>query len=103
MPDLGKKFECYNCRTKFYNLGKPEAICPRCGANQKDAKSYDAPTPAPRPPRRSSVLMEPIPEETTSEFGDEGPEEEAAADEDLDETEELGEATPAPVEEEEEY
>src|SRR5215475_10767931 len=63
MPDLGKKYECYNCRTKFYNLGKPEAICPKCGANQKDAKSDDAPAPAPRPPRRSSVLMEPIPED----------------------------------------
>jgi hypothetical protein len=47
--------------------------------------------------------MEPVPEETTSEFGDEGPEEEAAAEEDQDETEELGQATPARVEEEEEY
>ena len=25
MPDLGKKFECYNCGTKFYNLGRAEA------------------------------------------------------------------------------
>jgi hypothetical protein len=101
MPDLGKKYECYNCRTKFYNLAKPEAICPKCGANQKDAKSDDAPTPAPRPPRRASVLMEPIPEENASEFGEEGPEEDAADDEDLDETEELGEKEPAREEEEE--
>ena len=43
MPDLGKKFECYNCGTKFYNLGRPEAICPKCGVNQKNAKSEDAP------------------------------------------------------------
>jgi len=104
MPDLGKKFECYNCRTKFYNLGKPEAICPKCGANQKDARSDDAPAPAPRPPRRSSVLMEPIPEEGASEFGEEGPEEESAADEeDLDETEELGQVEPVATEEEEEF
>ena len=104
MPDLGKKYECYNCRTKFYNLGKPEPICPKCGANQKNAKSEDAPPPPPRPPRRSAVLMEPVPEESAGEFGEEGPEEEVAADdEDLDETEELGEATPAPAEEEEEY
>ena len=103
MPDLGKKYECYNCRTKFYNLGKPEAICPKCGANQKDAKSEDAPTPAPRPPRRSSVLMEPIPEESASEFGEEAGEEEVVVDEeDLEETEELGEVE-SPVEEEEEY
>jgi len=103
MPDLGKKYECYNCRTKFYNLGKPEAICPKCGANQKDARSDDAPAPAPRPPRRSSILMEPIPEESTSEFGEEAAEEEAAvSEEDLEETEELGEVG-SRVEEEEEY
>ena len=39
MPELklGSKFECYNCGTKFYDLGKSEALCPKCGANQKDA------------------------------------------------------------------
>jgi hypothetical protein len=89
MPDLGKKYECFSCGTKFYNLGKPEAICPKCGANQKDAKSEESPAPAPRPPRRS-VLMEPIPEENT-EF------EEGAEDED-----EFGEEEEAEEKEEEE-
>jgi predicted nucleic acid-binding Zn-ribbon protein len=70
MPDLGKKYECFNCGTKFYNLGKPEAVCPKCGANQKDARSDESPAPAPRPPRRS-ILMEPIPDET-SEFEEGG-------------------------------
>jgi|CXWL01.1.fsa_nt_gi uncharacterized protein (TIGR02300 family) len=32
MPDLGTKYECSNCGTKFYDLGKPEPICPKCGA-----------------------------------------------------------------------
>jgi hypothetical protein len=105
MPDLGKKFECYNCRTKFYNLGKPEAICPKCGANQKDAKSEEAPTPAPRPARRA-ILMEPIPDEpTTNEFGDEpAPVEEAADSDEDDELEEDEEVPDSPrVVEEEEY
>ncbi|HEY7111732.1 MAG TPA: FYDLN acid domain-containing protein [Thermoanaerobaculia bacterium] len=104
MADLGKKYECYNCRTKFYNLGKPEAICPKCGANQKDAKSDDAPAPAPRPPRRSSILMEPVPEDNQGEFGEEPADDDARGDddEDLDETEELGEKE-KPVEEEEEF
>jgi len=31
---LGKKFTCYNCGTKFYDLNKPEKICPKCGADQ---------------------------------------------------------------------
>lgn len=73
MPDLGKKFACYSCGTKFYNLGKPEALCPKCGANQKDARSDDSPPPVPRPPRRQ-VLLETIPEENAgSEFGEEAP------------------------------
>jgi hypothetical protein len=101
MPDLGKKYECYNCRTKFYNLGKPEALCPKCGANQKNARSDDAPAPAPRPPRRSSILMEPAPEES-SEFGEESTDEESAAqDAEDDETQELGHAEPRAEEEEE--
>jgi hypothetical protein len=101
MPDLGKKYECFNCRTKFYNLGKPEAICPKCGANQKDARSDEAPPPPPRLPRRS-VIMEPIPEENTNEFGEEVPaaeEEEGEDDEEFEEDEEVESERP----DEEEY
>jgi hypothetical protein len=104
MPDLGKKFECYNCRTKFYNLGRPEAICPKCGANQKNAKSEDAPVAAPRPPRRVAVIMEPPPEGNPDEFGEEpAPAEEEARDDDeeLDEDEEA--EREKEKEEEEEY
>ena len=39
MANFGKKFTCFGCVTKFYDFGKPEAICPKCGANQKDAPS----------------------------------------------------------------
>ena len=39
MANLGKKFHCFSCSTKFYDFGKPEAICPKCGANQKGAPS----------------------------------------------------------------
>ncbi len=39
MANLGKKFNCFSCSTKFYDFGKPEALCPKCGANQKDAPS----------------------------------------------------------------
>ena len=38
MPaDLGKKYICFNCGTKFYDFRKPEAVCPKCNANQKGA------------------------------------------------------------------
>jgi uncharacterized protein (TIGR02300 family) len=45
MPELklGAKFECYNCGTKFYDLGKSESLCPKCGANQKDAVTSESP------------------------------------------------------------
>ena len=103
MPELGKKYECFHCHTKFYNLGKPDAICPKCGANQKNAKSDDAPPPAPRPPRRSA-LLETIPDENPQEgFGEEagGPSEPEESDLDDDELEE-GEEPPEKDDEEEE-
>jgi hypothetical protein len=39
MANLGKKFTCFQCATKFYDFGKAEALCPKCGANQKGAPS----------------------------------------------------------------
>ena len=81
MPDLGKKYECFNCGTKFYNLGKPEAICPKCGANQKDAKADESPAPAPRPPRRS-VMMEPPTSEEGAEFEERTPDDEEVEEDD---------------------
>ena len=30
---LGKKLLCPECEVKFYDLGKPEIICPSCGFN----------------------------------------------------------------------
>jgi hypothetical protein len=102
MPDLGKKFDCFNCHTKFYNLGKPEAICPKCGANQKNAKS-DEPPPPPRPARRN-VLLETIPDENpTDSFGEEQPAEPAESELDDDDLEEGEDAAEADEEEEEVY
>jgi hypothetical protein len=42
MSTLGMKYECFSCGARFYDLGKPEAICPKCGANQKDAKRTES-------------------------------------------------------------
>ena len=36
MTELGNKHECLACSTKFYDLGKSELICPKCGENQKE-------------------------------------------------------------------
>jgi uncharacterized protein (TIGR02300 family) len=60
--NLGTKHECYNCGTRFYDLGKPESICPKCGANQKDAASNESPavTQAARRKRKAEVPKPPV-------------------------------------------
>ena len=35
--DLGSKYVCYKCGTKFYDLKKPVPACPKCGADQRAA------------------------------------------------------------------
>lgn len=59
MPELGKKYTCYSCHTKFYDLGKPVPLCPKCGADQRDADE----TPVYTAPRRGRVVEEPVEEE----------------------------------------
>lgn len=38
---LGKRYTCYECGCKFYDLNKPEPICPSCGADQREDPSPD--------------------------------------------------------------
>lgn len=60
MPELGKKYTCYSCHTKFYDLGKPVPLCPKCGADQRDADE----TPVYTAPRgRARVVEEPAEDE----------------------------------------
>ena len=35
-PKLGFRWSCYRCIAKFYDLGKDEPLCPKCGADQRD-------------------------------------------------------------------
>lgn len=54
MPELGRKYNCYSCHTKFYDLGKPVPTCPKCGADQRDADD----TPVVTSHRRARVVVE---------------------------------------------
>ncbi|MED5370907.1 MAG: FYDLN acid domain-containing protein [Myxococcota bacterium] len=38
---LGTRFTCYECGAKFYDMNKPEAICPSCGADQANDPNPD--------------------------------------------------------------
>ena len=90
MPELGKKYTCYSCHTKFYDLGKPVPLCPKCGADQRDAEE----APVYVAPRGRRVVEEPAEEEeftpASSSSGEtaEGEEEEFVADEREEEAEE---------------
>jgi uncharacterized protein (TIGR02300 family) len=35
--DLGTRFTCFKCQTKFYDLKKPDPLCPKCGADQRES------------------------------------------------------------------
>lgn len=35
--ELGNKFLCFKCNTKFYDLKKPDPICPKCGSDQRES------------------------------------------------------------------
>lgn len=36
MDELGTRYKCYKCETKFYDLGRPQPLCPFCGVNQNE-------------------------------------------------------------------
>ena len=44
MPDkakLGRRYACFQCAQKFYDLNRPEPLCPKCGADQRENPSPD--------------------------------------------------------------
>lgn len=38
---LGKRYTCFKCGVKFYDLNRPEPICPACGVDQRDDNAPD--------------------------------------------------------------
>ena len=39
--ELGKRYTCYECGTKFYDLNRDKAECPECKADQAEAPTRD--------------------------------------------------------------
>ena len=66
---LGNKYDCYNCGAKFYDLGKGTSVCPKCGADQKDAGDKNKPlmSQAVRRRRRAELAA---PEEAETEVAE---------------------------------
>lgn len=60
MPDLGQKHICFSCNTKFYDLRKSPVLCPKCGADQKEAP----------PPQTSPAALQAARRAKRDEFAD---------------------------------
>ena len=64
---LGQRWVCYACEAKFYDLNRPEPICPKCKADQRESPAFAKPKRA-RPkkaaPKAPVPAVEPIVEDT---------------------------------------
>jgi uncharacterized protein (TIGR02300 family) len=81
--DLGQKHVCFKCGTRFYDLKKPEPVCPKCGADQRQSPALKAPHAAER--RTRAPARPPAPEVEEVEADTEVKDEELDADEDAEE------------------
>jgi uncharacterized protein (TIGR02300 family) len=86
--ELGTKYTCFKCGTRFYDMRKPDPLCPKCGADQRQSPTLKPAAEARRnrlvPPPK---VIEPVEaeeveglegEEETETFEDEEPEVEQA-------------------------
>ncbi|HEY4730204.1 MAG TPA: TIGR02300 family protein [Myxococcales bacterium] len=78
--DLGTKYVCYKCGTKFYDMRKPVPACPKCGADQRQAP-VAKPTSA-RAAKAAAAAKEPEEAEAAATEDEEAEEEEKDDDED---------------------
>jgi hypothetical protein len=58
-PGFGYKWACFNCGAKFYDLGKPVPVCPKCEADQRDRPPVVA-SAAPSTPQPKRPSMPPM-------------------------------------------
>ena len=59
--DLGTKYVCFKCGTKFYDLKKPDPVCPKCGTDQRESPALK-PAPEGRRGRLAAIskVIEPV-------------------------------------------
>lgn len=68
MADLGDKHTCADCDTRYYDLGRPDATCPKCGSvNRVDEDVALASTLGRRSPKRARPDIDEPDEDETSE------------------------------------
>ncbi|MDP8255415.1 MAG: FYDLN acid domain-containing protein [Candidatus Alcyoniella australis] len=68
-PEYGERHECYKCGCKFYDLGRPDKVCPKCVADQVEAPSPEERLFASRI-REVRFTEEPLPEVESDDSDD---------------------------------
>ena len=88
-PGIGSKLVCVSCSTRFYDLAKVPAVCPKCGTEQPPVAPRAAPI------RRGAVVRRPPPKPVAAEADDDAvpmvesdDEDEDAAEDEVDEIDE---------------
>lgn len=68
-PNLGKKRTCQSCETRFFDLNKNPAICPKCGDKNKISitKTRRTSLPEPKANGANTTKAEELAEDTNSE------------------------------------
>jgi uncharacterized protein FYDLN len=57
---LGTKWNCFKCGARFYDLNKPEPLCPKCGTDQRQRPKVVAPPPQQPAPKKQPRPMAPL-------------------------------------------
>ncbi|MGX9966435.1 TIGR02300 family protein [Roseomonas sp. F4] len=90
-PELGLKRVCVSCGTKFYDLTRQPAICPKCGTEQPaEQPRLKRAAPLPEDRKKRAVVAESEVEDGVEVEADDGDEAIEDAEELEDADEELG-------------
>ena len=66
---LGTRYICFECAARFYDLNRPEPLCPKCGADQREKpKTPVKPPPRPKGRVKKRSGMAPLLDEDEEEF-----------------------------------
>jgi hypothetical protein len=65
----GTRYICFSCAAPFYDLNRPEPVCPKCGTDQRGKpKPPSKPAARPKGRRKRAGGMAPLLEEDQEEF-----------------------------------
>lgn len=65
-PEWGNRYVCFSCGCKYYDLNRPEPLCPRCESDPREAVLASRTS-----PRRTREPSSPEEEEVGQEIIDE--------------------------------